>query len=128
MRAVTGNCTLGLWTLAALLLVAAGVGRGDSVSQLHRTSAPYEQDLVRWEITHFPDKWLRQAAGIFGGPDEEELLERVEEFFRVSQQMGEKRREIERSLAEGAPGAEVAALEAERERLERRPARGGRQA
>ncbi len=120
MHTLKGNYTLGLWTLAALLLVTAGIGRGDSVSQLHRTSAPYEQDLVRWEVTHFPDKWLRQAMGIFGGPEEDELLERVEEFFHVSQQMSEKRREIERSLAEGASDAEVAGLEEERTRLERR--------
>ena len=120
MRTLKGNYTLGLWTLAALLLVTAGIGRGDSVSQLHRTSAPYEQDLVRWEITHFPDKWLRQAVGVFGGPDEDERLERVEEFFLVSRQMSEKRREIERALAEAASDAEVAGLEEERTRLERR--------
>ncbi|MCY4582707.1 MAG: hypothetical protein OXE50_07920 [Chloroflexi bacterium] len=120
MRALKGNYTLGLWTLAAVLLVTSGIGRGDSVSQLHRTSAPYEQDLVRWEVTHLPDKWLRQAVGIFGGPDEDERLERVEEFFRVSQQMSGKRREIERALAEEASEAEVAAMEEERNRLERR--------
>ena len=85
MRALKGNYTLGLWVLAALLLIAAGVGRGDSISQLHRTSAPYEQDIVRWEITHFPDKWLHLTVGIFGGSDAEERLERAREFFRVGE-------------------------------------------
>ncbi len=122
MRALMGNFTLGLWALAALLLIAAGIGRGDSVSELHRASAPYEQDLVRWEITHFPDKWLRQAVGIFSRPDAEERLERVKEFFRVSDDMSAKRREIERALAEGASDDEVAALEEERTRLARRRA------
>ena len=122
MRALMGNFTLGLWALAALLLITAGIGRGDSVSELHRASAPYEQDLVRWEITHFPDKWLRQAVGIFSRPDAEERLERVEEFFRVSDDMSAKRREIERALAEGASDDEVAVLEEERTRLVRRRA------
>ena len=122
MRALMGNFTLALWALAALFLIAAGVGRGDSVSELHRASAPYEQDLVRWEITHFPDKWLRQAVGIFSRPDAEERLERVEEFFRVSDDMSAKRREIERALAEGASDDEIAALEEERTRLVRRRA------
>ncbi|MYB84674.1 MAG: hypothetical protein F4X54_08075, partial [Chloroflexi bacterium] len=109
MRALTGNLTLGLWALAATLLIAAGIGRGDSVEQLHRTSAPYEQDILRWEIVHFPDKWFNLAVGVFGRPDAEERLERVQEFFRVSGELNEKRREIERVLAEGAPDAEVAA-------------------
>ena len=122
MRALKGNYMLGLWALAALLLIAASVGRGDSISQLHRTSAPYEQDIVRWEITHFPDKWLHLTVGIFGGPDAEERLERAREFFRVGEGMHTKRREIERALAEGATDEEVAALETERTRLARRRA------
>lgn len=120
VRALKGNYTLTLWTTAAMLLIAAGIGRGDAISELHRASAPYEQDLVRWEITHFPDKWLRQAVGIFGGPGEEERQEHVRAFFRLSGEMSGKRGEIERALAEGASGAEVAALEAERADLERR--------
>ena len=122
MRALTGNLTLGLWTLAAMLLIAAGMGRGDSIEQLHRASAPYEQDILRWEIVHFPDKWFNLAVGVFGRPDAEERLERAQEFFRVGGELNAKRREIERVLAEGASDAEVAALEAERERLERRRA------
>ncbi len=122
MRALRSNYTLGLWALAALFLIAAGIGRGDSVSELHRTSAPYEQDLVRWEITHLPDKWFHLAVGVFGRPDADERLERVQEFFRVSGEMNAERREIERALAEGTPDEEVAALETERERLERRRA------
>ncbi|MDE2838317.1 MAG: hypothetical protein OXL97_12565 [Chloroflexota bacterium] len=120
MRALKGNYTLGLWALAAMLLVAAGVGRGDAIIELHRTSGPYEQDLVRWEITHFPDKWFRLAVGVFSRTDDEERLERVEEFFRVSHEMSAKRREIERALADGASDAEVEVLEVERTRLERR--------
>lgn len=120
MRALRGNYTLGLWALAALFLIAAGIGRGDSVSQLHRTSAPYEQDLVRWEITHFPDKWFHLALGIFDGRDVAERLERAEEFFRVGEEMNAKRREIERALAGGATDEEVAVLEEERETLEHR--------
>ena len=120
MHALKGNYTLGLWALAALLLVAAGVGRGDAISELHRTSAPYEQDLVRWEITHFTDKWFRLAVGVFGDPDDEERFERVEEFFRVSHEMSAKRRETERALADGASDTEIEVLEVERSRLERR--------
>lgn len=122
MRVLTGNYTLGLWALAAMLLIAAGVGRGDSVSELHRTSAPYEQDLVRWEIAHFTDKWFHQAVSVFGRPEADERLERAQEFFRVSGELSAKRRETERALAGGASDEEVTALEAERERLERRRA------
>ena len=33
MRLLTDNYTLGMWAVAALLLVAAGIGRGDSISE-----------------------------------------------------------------------------------------------
>ena len=122
MRALKDNYTLGLWALAALFLIAAGIGRGDSISQLHRTSAPYEQDIVRWEITHFPDKWFHLAVDIFDGQDAEVRLERAEEFFRVGEEMNTRRREIERALAGGATDEEVAVLEEERGSLERRRA------
>lgn len=122
MRALTDNLALGLWTLAALLLIAAVIGRGDSIEQLRRAAAPYEQDIFRWEVTHFPDKWFNLAVGVFGRPDAEERLERTQEFFRVGGELSAKRREIERALAGGASDAVVAALEAEREQLERRRA------
>ena len=122
MRVLTRNYMLALWTLAALLLITAVIGRGDSISQLHRTSAPYEQDLVRWEITHFTDKWFHLAVGIFSTPDAEDRLERVREFFRVGEELGSLRRDTQRALAGGASDREIASLEEERARLEHRRA------
>lgn len=72
-------------TISLLMLLLLSVGRGDDIPYLKSAAGAYEQDLVRWEITHFMDKWLAKAADILlpGGPSQKERLANVESFFAL---------------------------------------------
>ena len=123
MRALRGNLTLGMAALAVALLIAASVGRGGAISELRLATAAYEQDLVRWEIVHFPQKWLRLAAGVFrSAPGAEERLAQVEEFFALGGEIAARRGELERAMAAQAAPEEAAAAQDAVAALERRRA------
>ena len=54
----------GLLTVCLVLLVLA-VGNGDSrPSTLDLTVDPYRYNLVRWEVSHFLDKWVHKLADL----------------------------------------------------------------
>jgi len=76
-------------SFAVLFLLLLSVGRGDNIPYLKSAAGAYEQDLVRWEITHFMDKWLVKVAAMVlpGGPTKEERLENVESFFAMGNDM-----------------------------------------
>ena len=115
------NAMLGALTAVALLLAIAGLGRDGSIGEAHLTTAAYERDLVRWEITHFPDKWLRLALGVFrDSPDAEERLELATEFVALRDDLRDRREMLERALAVSASAPEITALQAEAEALESR--------
>ncbi len=117
------NAMLGALTAVALLLAIAGLGRDGSIGEAHLTTAAYERDLVRWEITHFPDKWLRLALGVFrDSPDAEERLELATEFVALRDDLRDRREMLERALAVSASAPEITALQAEAEALESRRA------
>ena len=117
------NAMLGALTAVALLLAIVGLGRDGSIGEAHLTTAAYERDLVRWEITHFPDKWLRLALGVFrDSPDAEERLELATEFVALRDDLRDRREMLERALAVSAGASEIAALQAEAEALESRRA------
>ncbi len=125
MNAARRNLGLALATLAVLALVLVSVGRGDSIDSLRRATARYEQDLVRWELAHAPDKWIRLATGIVrDDPGGEELAALVDEYFAIGEELRQANGDLESALA-GAPGAESAprvkarieTLEARRSRL-----------
>lgn len=112
MRAAQRNCTLALLTAAALLLIAAGAGRGDSIDALRRSTAACEQDLVRWELTHFLDKWAHLAAGVFrSGPGPDERAEAVREFFQLRDEIARREQELQRALASETDPREAPSLQ-----------------
>ena len=100
-----GACPLAAGALAALLLILVGVGRGDEIDPLRRVTGPHEQDLVRWEVGHFTDKWRHLATGILrAAPTPSEWGAAVDEFFALADTLRDGGAELERALA-GAPGA-----------------------
>ena len=68
--------------ITALLLAA---GRGDfRPSAVERAIFPYEYNLVGWEFSHFPDKWLRQASFLLPSrskPDRAQRIASANEYF-----------------------------------------------
>ena len=123
LRVLKHNGMLSILTVVALLLAIVGLGRDDSIGEAHLTTAAYERDLVRWEITHFPDKWLRLALGVFrDSPDAEERLELATEFVALRDDLRDRREMLERALAVSASAPEIAGLQAKAEALESRRA------
>lgn len=96
----------GLFIALALLLVLLSVGRGDSISDLRLAAGSHEQDLVRWELTHFMDKWLKRAIDLVapGTPGDDERLAAVTEFFDLRDDLADAQRSVERTLAAADAG------------------------
>lgn len=94
-------------TISVLILLLLSVGRGDHIPYLRSTAGAYEQDLVRWEITHFMDKWFAKAADILlpGGPSQQERLENVASFFALRDDLHIAEAELEQALAAPAPNS-----------------------
>lgn len=84
--------------LVFLILVVLAAGRGDfRPSNLDLTVAPYKYDLVRWEVSHFLDKWVHKLADLMpwtNEPSREERISQAIEFFDLGQRM----RELEQQL------------------------------
>ena len=121
MRAVKSNLSLGLATAVVLLMVLAGVGRGDSISDIRRAAAAYEQDLIRWEASHFLDKWLHLAAGLIrDDPGLGERLEVIEEFFAIGEDLNRSNQQMEQALAAAPEVPAVMAVQAGIDEMEER--------
>jgi hypothetical protein len=88
---------------AVLLLLLMSVGRGDTVSDLRIAAGAYEQDLVRWELTHFMGKWFARTADLLfpGTPNHDERIAAVNEFFGVRDELTDALRSVERTLTSG---------------------------
>ena len=126
MRAVRRNCIPVLLTAVALLLVVGSTGRGDGIDPVRRSAAAHEQDLVRWELTHFLNKWTHLATGLFrSGPSAVERAEAVREFFRLRDELVRRDRDLRRTLAAGTDASAAAALQADLEAIEDRRGRLG---
>jgi hypothetical protein len=93
-----------------LLLLLLSMGRGDAISDLRWAAGDHEQDLVRWELTHFMDKWISRAVDLLlpGTPDDAERLAAVEEFFGLRDDLASAQRGVERSLAAADAGSQAA--------------------
>jgi hypothetical protein len=116
MAQVTHSVGLVFLTLLAAVLLLVGVGRGDGVPSVRQAAGGFEQDLVRWEISHFMDKWLRQAVNIAlrrsASASERETA--IAEFFDSSGGVRESQEALARALA--AEGGELPrAQDAQRE-------------
>ena len=121
MTAAKNNLFLGLATAVVLLMVLAGVGRGDSIGDIRRAAAAYEQDLIRWEASHFLDKWLHLAAGLIrDDPGPGERLEVIGEFFAIGEELNRSNQEMERALAAAPDAPDAVAVQASIDELEER--------
>ena len=90
-----------LFATLVLLLILISVGRGDHVSDLRIAAGAYEQDIARWEITHFMDKWLRRLGDIVlpGTPNAQQRAAAVSEFFALRDELTGASDDVERALA-----------------------------
>ena len=88
----------------SLLLLVSGSG-GLYFPPIELAAAPYRYDLLSWEISHLPDKWIYKLKTMlpWNSRSREEKLEELEEFFRIGQEIRSLERELS-SLRLGAPG------------------------
>jgi hypothetical protein len=104
-------------TLLVMLTLLVSMGRGDGVSPLRAAAGSYEQDLMRWEVTHFMDKWLTRAGDLllFRSPGEEERHEAIDEFFALGDDLRAARDALEAAVAAPPAMREATPEEAQRE-------------
>ena len=69
---VCGDLGIAALTVLTVLVVLVGASRGNSISGVRETVGKYEQDIVRWEVAHFLDKWTYLATGLVLGRSGEE--------------------------------------------------------
>lgn len=91
--------------LIALVLLA-GTGRAGPVSPVVQATAPYERDLVRWEVTHFLGKWWHLAVRsvLSRTPPAERQAQDVTEFFALTAAQRRQQQALERAIAATPPG------------------------
>ena len=82
----------GLVLVFLALLVLAG-GYGDfRPTNLDLTIAPYKYNLVRWEASHFLDKWGHKLADLLPWTSEssrQERFDQAKEFFELGRQLSQ---------------------------------------
>ncbi|MEX2599823.1 MAG: hypothetical protein WD533_09235 [Dehalococcoidia bacterium] len=109
MRKYLRNTPITILAILAVLGVLVGGGRGDGPSELQRATGPYQQDIVRWEISHFMDKWVHLALRpIQGTPTEEEERQAIAEFFSLGEEERLLLAEMEQLLASSPDAAGTA--------------------
>ena len=87
--------------LVALLVLAAGYG-DFRPSSFDLTVDSYKYSLLRWETSHFLDKWLHKLSNLMPWttePSREERHSQVREFFDIGQEF----RDLERRLLDASP-------------------------
>jgi hypothetical protein len=116
------------WTLLATVVVLftmiGAIGRGDAISDVRMVAGGHQQDIVRWELTHFMDKWVSKVADFVLRRDLEQndRAAAIAEFFNLREPLQLAESRMRRALA-GAPGmAQVSAetLQQEADRLRSR--------
>ena len=93
--------------LITLLVLTAGIG-DFRPSSFDLTVAPYKYSLLRWETSHFLDKWFHKLSDLMPWTTElsqEERFTQIIEFF----DLGEEARELERRLLNRTSGGEAEA-------------------
>ncbi len=98
-------------TLVAVLVLLAGTSGGDAIPVKQSLAAPYQFDVVQWEVTHFLSKWWRQLAGMLPGvlSSDKERERAVEAYFALAAEARSLRGELERALADPVEGQRVGA-------------------
>ena len=82
-----------------LSLVILFMGRGEShFSPVEVTASPYLYDLITWEISNLPDKWIHKLGSLlpWNRRSHQERLDELQEFFTIGQEI----RDLERSLVD----------------------------
>ena len=81
----------------SLLLLLTGSG-GLHFPPIDLAAAPYKYDLLTWELTHLPDKWLHKLKSLlpWNSQNLDERRTELQDFFLI----GEEIRALERELAE----------------------------
>lgn len=103
-----------LFTVPLMFLVTVGLITGvasSGLSPLRKATAPHEQNIVRWEVAHFLDKWVRRFTDtvfFWGAADQQERETAITTFFTLGQELDAAARDLDRSLAAG-PGSNDAA-------------------
>ena len=96
----------GLVTVLITLLVLAASYGDFRPSSFDLTVAPYKYSLLRWETSHFLDKWLNKLSDLMPWttePSKEERFSQIVEFFDLGQEL----RELERQLLDTPPSGEA---------------------
>ena len=97
---------------------------GDDTLQLtpvERLSAQYHFNLVGWEVTHFPDKWLRELNELVFPfiVEEDESVELVQEYFRLGEEENRLSAQLDQVASTGEgdrPGLQQRLREVQRRR------------
>jgi len=95
----------------SVLLIATG-GGDLKLSHLELAAAPYRYDIVSWELSHLPDKWLNKLKTYLSwtSTSDEEQLKNVQEFF----QLGIEIRSLQRSRTSSQKTSDTHEIEAVR--------------
>jgi hypothetical protein len=110
IRPVSRRSRQALTAALVLLLVLISVGHGDQVSDLRLAAGAYEQDITRWEITHFMDKWGRRLGDVVlpGTPNADDRRAAVDEFFALRADLAQARADVNQALAAPADAPQTA--------------------
>ncbi len=93
----------GLLAVFLAVLVLAASHKDFRPSTLDLTVNPYRYSLVRWEVSHFLDKWVHKLADLMpwtSEPSRQERIDQVKAFF----DLGQRQRELEGRLLPQASG------------------------
>ena len=97
--------------IVVLSLVILFMGRGEfHLSPVEMAAAPYLYDLITWEVSHLPDKWVHKLWSLlpWNSRSRQERLDELQEFFRI----GHEIRDLEGLLVDikARPSREVGRL------------------
>jgi hypothetical protein len=102
---VRHNAGTALLTALVVVLLALSLGRGDGVSGLRTATGAMEQDLVRWEVSHFLDKWTTRALDLllFRSPNDAERSEALDAFFAARDELRAAQTDVDRAASSTTP-------------------------
>ncbi len=91
---------LGLVAIFLLVFLASSTGPEDRIGDI---IGGRDYNLLSWELSNFFDKWVHKATSIFGGDggSDEGSLAKVEEYFRLNQEIDLLDGAISRSISRG---------------------------
>ena len=92
----------------SLLLLFGGKG-GPSLSTIDLAVAPYRYNLIVWELSNLPDKWLHKIWSFipWNSKSHQEKLQELQEFFLIGQDI----QNIERELTIPPQGVSLESIE-----------------